>query len=309
MFFKKKYLLAKMMETAGTDPSPDGANAILTRNLKIQFYEGPSTTLDYDRPTLGNYEEIKTAPHAVVSGDVFLSGSGTAGTAPGFSPILRACGLAETVVENTSVDYDPVSDSFESVALYFFADGQLHIILDAKGTFTLNFTKSEIPYISFTCTGLYKTPVAAETVTPAPANFGTPIPFNKANTPVSKIGGASYPMESFTLDMSNQVVHRDLPGSESIKITDRAPSGSTVIEAPAIGTHDFFTDVESHNGATTQAVEIQQGTTAGNICTVSAPKVQLSGLEYQDSDGITAYALSTLFIPDAGDDEISISFT
>ena len=42
-----------------------------------------------------------------VTFEVEMAGSGTAGTAPAFGPLLKACGNSETIVTDTSVTYAP----------------------------------------------------------------------------------------------------------------------------------------------------------------------------------------------------------
>jgi hypothetical protein len=80
---------------------------------------------------------------------VELAGSGTAGTAPAYGSILKACGFSETIVASTSVTYAPVSSSFSSVTIYYNVDGVRHKLTGCRGTFTLNGTVGDIPYIEF----------------------------------------------------------------------------------------------------------------------------------------------------------------
>lgn len=99
LFFRKKTLLAKTESSYGVDPTPTGAaNAILTKNLQIQLMQGNTVNRDVDRPTLGNDLTYHVAPYTKLSFEVELAGSGAAGTAPAYAPLLKACGFAETVI-------------------------------------------------------------------------------------------------------------------------------------------------------------------------------------------------------------------
>lgn len=99
LYFRKKTLLAKAESTYGVDPTPTGAsNAILTKNLQIQLMQGNTVNRDVDRPTLGNDLTYHVAPYTKLTFDVEMAGAGTAGVAPAYAPLLKACGLAETVV-------------------------------------------------------------------------------------------------------------------------------------------------------------------------------------------------------------------
>ena len=138
---RKRLLLAKTEDTYGTDSTPTGsANAILVRNLEIVPLQSDIVQRELIRPYLGNYEQLLANTRVQVTFEVELAGSGTAGTAPAYGPVLKACGLAETLVATTSATYAPVSTSFSSVTLYFLQDAIRHIVTGARGTFRLNGT-------------------------------------------------------------------------------------------------------------------------------------------------------------------------
>lgn len=306
MFFRKKVLLAKVETTYATDATPAATDAIQTKNLSIQPYGGPTVTRDFDRSTLGAQQQINTAPMVSVSFDVEIAGSGTAGDAPAWGACLRACGFLETVDAGVDVTYSPVSTAFKSATLKFHLDGQLHTVLGARGNVSFSISRGQIPVMSFTFTGLYSRPTTGS-ITPDYSDFIAPVAVTKVNTPTFDIFSTSVIAESFSVDMGNNVVHRNLIGSDQVFITDRNATGQMVIEAPAIGTKNWFTDVESHAGVTDGAVQIIHGTTAGNIVQFDGPKVQLSSIEVADSDGLVVYNMATIWAPDAGDDEVSIT--
>ncbi|MCP4595760.1 phage tail tube protein [Neptuniibacter sp.] len=306
MLSRKKILLAKVESTYGTDATPAAADAILTKNLDITPYDGNTVQRDLVRPTLGNEEAINVAPNVKVSFEVEIAGSGAAGTAPAWGSVLRACGFSETVNAGTDVQYQPVSSSFESASLHYEQDGQIHKVLGCRGSVSFDLSSGGIPVMKFSFTGLYAKPVTGSLTADLSA-FQVPLPVTKANTPTYTIHGYSAIANSFSVDMSNNVVHRNQIGHEEISITDRSPSGQMVIDAPTLTDKDMFALVESHNGITTDAVQVVHGTVAGNIVQIDAPKVQLSGISGTDLDGQYAYQLNTSFIPDAGDDEIVIT--
>src|SRR3546814_9208609 len=98
MLFRKKIILAKLETTSGTDPTPTGsANSILTHDLDLKTFQGNKAALNYDRPYLGADKQIYTGPYSMLTFGVDLAGAGTAGTAPAYGPLLRACGFAEII--------------------------------------------------------------------------------------------------------------------------------------------------------------------------------------------------------------------
>lgn len=306
MLTRKKTLLAKTESTYGVDAAPVAADAILTKGLSVTPYDGNKVTRELDTNTLGNDIEMNTAPNVKVSFDVELTGSGAAGTAPAWGDVLRACGFAETVNAGVDVSYKPVSDSFESITLHFEQDGQIHKVLGARGSMNIEMSAGQLPMMKFTFTGLYAQPVAG-TLTADFSAFQVPLPVTEANTPVYNVHGYDAVASSMTLDLANDVKHRNLVNQESVIIVDRAPSGQFVIDAPTLADKNMFALVESHNGVTTGAVQIQHGTAAGNIVQLDAPAVQLSNISHSDLDGQFAYQLDARYIPAAGDDELVIT--
>lgn len=305
---KKKILLVKPEVEYGVDPAPDGSNAIVTKNLSISPYEGNMVSRDVDRDSLGNDLEFNTAPYVKITFGVELAASGVAGTAPGWGAILRACGFSETVTPDTDVVYQPVSESFESVALYYHLDGQLHKGTGARGTVKFDLKAGSMPEMQFEFTCRWHAP---EVVAVPPVvntdEFKTPLPVNSVNTTLS-IAGYMANAESVDVDIANTVPFRDVIGSQQVMITDRAPAGAMTIEAPDLGTKDFFDASTSHSGVTLHALSVVHGKVAGQIVELDAPKVQLSGISPSDSDGILTYSMNTRLIPtDAGDDEFVLT--
>ena len=207
-----------------------------------------------------------------------------------------------------NVGYKPVSEAFESATIYFNNSGVLHKATGCRGTFSLNCEVGQIPVISFTLTGIYNAP----TDTAAPAvtysNQATPAIFKAGNTvAVSILGYDSACVQSLSFDLANDVLYRELVGCDkSVTITNRAPSGSAVIEAPTIAQKDYFTIA---NNDQTGLVSFQHGTVAGNIVTLLAPIVDIGNPTYSDQDGIQMLNLPYVAIPSsAGNDEVTLTF-
>ena len=95
---RKRLILAETESTYGTDPSPDGADAVLVRDLNITPQQSDVVNRDLVRPYLGASEQLLANTRVECTFSVELAGSGTAGTAPRFGKVLKACALAETVV-------------------------------------------------------------------------------------------------------------------------------------------------------------------------------------------------------------------
>jgi len=313
MLFRNKTLLAKLEDTYGNDPTPTGTDAVLTSDLQIEPYAGPVVSRNLDRSTLGGETQINTSPQVQVSFNVEIAGSGTAGTAPAYAAVLKACGFSEadSSPTGTSKIYTPLSSTWPSVTFYFYHDGQRHKILGARGNMSLSLTRGEIPRFTFTFIGQYDTPTVASPSGVDVDDYTAPVPVTNTNTPTYTLGGspvADLTAESLTIDMGNNIVPRNIINADEIHLTDRNVTGSTVVEAVLTSTKDWFTDaVESHTTINTQALQLIHGTTSGNIVQLDAPAVQLSTVAQNDSDGILVYSFGMNFTPSSGNDELTIT--
>lgn len=98
MLGRKKVLLAKIETTYGVDAGDTGAlNAILVRNLEVIPLDAEIVNRDLLRPFLGAQDQLIAAQKVQVTCEVELQGAGTAGSAAPYGPMLRGCGLSETL--------------------------------------------------------------------------------------------------------------------------------------------------------------------------------------------------------------------
>lgn len=311
MLYRKKRILAKIESTYGTDPTPDGTNAILTRNCDIpEPYGGSRVSRNLDREVLGNDEEINVDPRVQISFEVELAGSGAAGDAAAYAPLLRACGFAETLTPSTSAEYELVSTFDDSVTIYYIMDGNEHQVTGCRGNVTFEFPRGQLPFMRFTFWGRYATPVTAGSYTIDTSGFVAPLPVNESNTSMT-FDAYTPTAESLSIDLQNNVVPRNIMNFDEVIITDRAPQGQVAFEMPAVATKDMFSDyLESHSGVNTGALQLVHGGTAGNIVTLDAPKFQLGNVRVQDSDGVAVATADLRLIPtDTGNDEFKLTLT
>ncbi|WP_322994053.1 phage tail tube protein [Castellaniella sp.] len=305
-YWRKLAALAKIETDYGADALPTGAaNAIQFSEVTLTPMAGEEARRDLMAAHFGNQGVMLVGDYVELKFSVELAGSGAAGTAPAYGMLLRACGLAETIVADTSVAYEPASSDLEATTLYANLDGVNHKMLGARGTFTLNLTPKQIPRIAFSLRGLLG-PVADAPLPAANyAAYQTPLPVTTANTPVHTLHGYAAIAESYEMDIANTVEVRNLIGEDSIQISDRQSTGTMVVEATSLATKDWFAVARA---GTKGALALQHGTVAGNIVEIAAPKVQIGRPTYGQTQGITNLSLPLLFTPDAGDDEYVFTF-
>jgi len=309
--YRKRTVLIKAESTYGTDSSPAGSDACQVRNLEVTPVQSDIVSRDLIRPYLGASPQLIANNRVQVTFEVEYSGSGTAGTAPRYGSLLKACGFSETVVASTSVTYAPVSTSFSSVTMYYSTDGVRHKVTGARGTYSLNLTANQIPVINFTMTGQYVAPTDTADPTPTFTNQATPKIFNDTNTTAFTLfSETDLPLQSCQLDIGNEVVYRELINSDKeVLIVNRSGSGTLMIEMPTLASHDFFADSVA---STTGNLSIVHGTTGGNIVTLAsaANAISLGAPAYSEDSGIVMLNLPFTLVPGtSGNDEFTLAYT
>lgn len=305
MLSRKKVLLAKIETTYGTDPTPTAAdNAILAIDPDIKEDFSP-----FDRnihlSTLSNKPSLIGMQLSNLTFKVELGGSGTAGTAPNLGALLRACGMSETIVSGTSVTYKPTSSNQESATLYFYVDGRLHEVNGAVGSWKLSCPPGGIATIDFNFSGKYVAAINAAIVTgtydPDPPQCKScSFTYNSKTTLIAR---------NVELDIANTLAQRPnlnaSTGLEGFFISGRKPKMVVDVESTVETSYDFRGDVMTNQ----REVSWQVGSTAGNICTITIPKFNITSPEYADGDGIVVDKLTGECTVNSADDEIELVFT
>lgn len=379
LYTRNAVLLAKIETTEGTDPTPTGAaNAVLCSELSVSPLEGSTVDLAYIRPYFGKSPSLRVEDFVTISLTCDLAGTATAGTAAPWGPLIRACGMSETLLSSgntgtatasttssitlaagaSAVDnvyvgasitmagqtrtisayngttkiatvsklfspaptagaytislnatYTPVSSAFESVTLYFNQNGVRHKATGCRGNVSYDLTSNQRPTLKFTFTGIYNAVADASETGVVFSNWQVPVAVNSINSSALIQGkqadgsATGVQLMSFTMDMGNAVTHRMLVGSENVVLTDRQAQGSVSIEATTVAFNDWWSQVRA---STKSPFLIENGTAAGNTCSIFLPNAQLTDPKYSDSDGIVMLDQSILALPLVGNDEVRL---
>lgn len=303
---QKLAMLAKLETVYGTDSVPTGAaNAILAREVEVTPLTIERQARDLYRPFLGNSTDVIGAFSGRLAFKVEMAGSGTAGTAPNWGPLHRACGFAQVVTAGVSTVYTPVSNSFESLSTYFNMDGVLHKFTGVRGNLGLQASYRQAPLWQYSFIGMFVpvTDLALPAVTLT--GWADPLAFNFENTPGFTLHGVSgLGLREFSFDLANAVTFRNLVGSRGVRITDRKPVGSLEFSAELMAVKNWFDVVRNATGG---ALQLDHGTTAGNRVSISAPALQLTDAAYTDFEGEKMLRCSSKFMPVSGNDELTIT--
>lgn len=307
MLTNKAVILAKVETTYGTDAAPLPANAILCSVPKL------SPIVDHlernnIKPYMGKLAGVNVGRGLKIEFDTEVRGSGTAGTAPDFGVLFRGCNFTETIVASTSVAYDPNSatTNAESLTIYFYIDGILHKLMGARGSWKLNAKSGGYASITWSFTGLFAGPADTAIVSPT---YTAVVPAAYVAAQLA-IGGYTPVFESLSIDCGGEVVpHPDAnhaTGNREFFIKDRPITGSIDPDMTLVAANDWWAKMAA---STLQAFTSRIGSVAGNICTITGPKVSFGALGYGDRNGIMTVSVPLTFSPDGGNDEIKLSFT
>jgi hypothetical protein len=306
---RKRTILIKAESVYGTDAVPTGATDALTvRSIDVSPIDADLVSRDLIRSYLGNSTQLLANIRVQCNFEVELAGSGTAGTAPRWGPAMLACGTAATTAASTSVTYAPVSASFGSASIYYFADGIRHAVLGWRGTFEIKGDVGQIPTIAFSGTGTYA--AITDQVVGAVTYGGQadPLIFAQGNTTAFSLFSHSGCLSSFSFAMNNEIQYRELIGcAKEVLITDRKPGGQVMIESVPIATKDYFTIA---TGTTTGNLTFTHGTTAGNRAVFTSPQTDITNPSYGDMNGVIMLNLPYVALPTtAGNNEFSLALT
>ncbi|WP_321944732.1 phage tail tube protein [Burkholderia cenocepacia] len=303
---RNSVVLAALQTAVGTPAVPKSAtDAILVSNPSAKAISAEYTGRDLVRPYFGSSEQLPAGAHAELDFEVEVAGSGSAGVAPAWGRLLVACNFVETVTDKVDVKYRPVSTAVQTpLTLYYYLDGLLHKLTDARGTVSWDFTVKQIPKMKFHFMGVYN-PVV-DSPLPADTDFSKFLRPKLASTEATTwaMHGYTGPLQALSLDLANSLTWAALIGYEGAEINDRQPTGKITMQLGSVAEKNWWQSVKD---ATTGALTITQGNVPGNIVQFDAPKVQLTDPSYSDQDKKVMLDATLTVSPALGNDELVIT--
>lgn len=307
LLVRNEVVLCEIESTYNTDPSPTGAEAVAFQDVSyshdgLRMIERPIVQQGLDMK-----KRIYGGSLATITLTCELKGSGAAGTAPEYGPLLRSCGLDETIVASTSVTYAPVSSSLESCTIYYFEEGKRYIMTGCRGNAEFSIETGGVPLVTFTMTGHRSDPTDNTAPTPT---YDSTDPTALVNIPFT-VGGSTFAINAYSLNLNNEVVQPPslaaVDGYGEIFITQRDPGGSMDPESVLVATDSIIADFTAGTSAALSLGSI--GGTAGNIVDLDLPVVYYVDVSSGDREGIRTNEVSYNAAVSAGDDELSLVFT
>lgn len=273
------------------------------------------TPQNYISTSLSQFAQLPGKKFFEIEFTLPLKGSGTAGTenAP-LGAALEASGTLVTVTPGTSCIYNrvssPASSSYygpgKSCTIKFYEDGILYTAAGCMFDASLDIEAGKPVGVKFKGRGKYSAVTDASFPTVTPLTNDPPV----VKTASFAIHSYSAVIQKLSIEINNGVQMRDdVNSADSLlgfMITDPKITGSIDPERELVATHDWWGRLAA---GTLGTMTIQIGSTAGNIITITAPKVQYTGLTPGNRGGIATLEAKLSFARNSGDDEIVIAFT
>lgn len=278
-------VLAKVESTKGTDPTLAATDAVLTRRVVAPALD--METSAREMATSGDVPE----PHHIgkyrygFSLTWELRGSGTVDTAPDESPLLQACGLAETVNASTNVTYAPDAgnDKTATVELYL-DDNHAFQGLYGVGALSMSAEVGQPVEVTAELRCLYVEPT--NTASPGSESYSSQQPPTFVAGSFTFDSGA-FNLRSWSLDFGAKIADKTALGGTGgyagFKLTGFDPSGSFVVELDSEADKNWFADAI---GANVGAIDMTVGDTAGNQWDIDLANVKIESVEFGEADGL-----------------------
>lgn len=180
----------------------------------------------------------------------------------------------------------------------------VHSFTYAKGKVAFEVSSGNLLMAKFSYMGLVQRYEDAAFPTYDLAPWVDPLPVNYANTRSLIINGyADTVMDKIAIDLGNELVHLDCPGTDRIFIKDRAAKGSVTIWSPLQSEIDFYAAVKT---GTTSTLAFTHGP-IGNQISFFCKTVQLLNPSDSEKDGIQMLTLELNIMPyGTGNNELAV---
>lgn len=316
-YTRKTAVLARLESAYGAEPEENwtSSDVVLVRNATFRIARDTEPR-ELLRPYLGGSEHMVAARRSELEFEVEFAASGVAGTPPAWGRLLRACGMSETIVAGSRVEYLPVSGGFESLTLRFNVDGMRYASRGARGSAKFLCNAYKIPVIQFKFWGFDTWAAEGNSFGATGYNYAAwqrPEVISDSNSGDIRLGGGLVggapsggtllPSQGLEVDLSNKLSHIKMLGGEAVDIVERDVMGKmTVALSPA----DEVAWRSEINANALTSVGFNFGTATGRRVHLHAPSVQRVDPQMRDYEGRALMETELRCLPVEGNDELRV---
>lgn len=317
-FMRNTVVSAKLEQLYGDgvgDNNWTGADALLVSNASFRrTRDVVPRELIYGY--LGGSEHLTAARRCEIAFDVEMAPSGVPGVAPPWGRLLQACGMAESVVDDTSVHYMPISADFPSLVIRYAIDGVQHFCRGARGTVTFKLAAYETPRLAFTFTGFDHNAIVAARPNANFAAWQRPEVIMDSNSADIRLGaelngdlinqnvGTTLTSQGIEITLGNTVTHQKLLGGERVIISARETSARMTVQLSPEDEVQWRRDMNAN--VLTSLAFATGALDGGRRMIVYLPQVQRIDPQVVDLDGSVMFSTELRVLPKTGNDEMRL---
>jgi hypothetical protein len=288
---KRQQLGIKTEGTEGSVETLGVGDYVLAENVSFK----PDIEMverNFARATLDSLSSVAGKRKGEVTFSLPVKGTGTPQTpyAP-FGACLLAAGCSETVVGGNSVVYVPISDmvaNYSSPAktctVEFLLDGLRTHLTGCIANVKFRGKAGQFAYMDVSLKGVYEQPTDSALVSPT---YLSTVEQIVQSSSFSFDGITTFVVDSFEIDFGNEVVERpnvrSASGLGGFLLTGRKPVGSIDPELTLVATYNFLS---KQVAAVPGILSFVVGTGTGQKLSFSMPKVQITGVDLGERNGI-----------------------
>lgn len=335
-------LAAKCESTAGTDAVPTAAdNAIKVYGLEFSPL-GKSSSLERSSRLAAHWSgqgSVSGVRAGTVRCSFYLHGSGSAGAAPSWAPLLLACGFQQDITAATSALFKPVStiatgawsatsdkSGWCPVSVYVWSGStsggstcKLYKFTGCAGTASFSGEYGKPVKATVDLQGVYSTPTITTLPSGTIADEPTPVSLTNQTFTVSTDGVTFHEpvLTKFEVSMGSRVSLKERVGTTTgFTYADhygRNPTLRLTVEEPETftpaGGFDWWSAWENGTSLTTDTYAVFLSGGSGNNVQLRFPAFTVNAVSRSGGDGISTYNLTATLDADTastGDDEFTI---
>lgn len=298
-------LTAKLEPVGGgvvvPSPTEDAFEVANTNHTPMETDKAKSEVI---RPYFGAKQEMNTTWWSSIEFTIEVALSGLKGKAPKYERFLRACGTAMVVTADTSVEFTPITDNPELITIHYSKDGELHQLVNARGSVSFDGKFNELLKLRFKFVGKAQPVTDQIKAMPTYETLADKLIFRDGEATATVFGLDDMGIESVSLDLANDLQKFQVLGVSESMIVERSPSLKLVVMARKMADVNWYDKAINNK---TGAIKLVFGNKPGSILQLDMPKVAVNGLGDTDKNGVRMLEISGTVLPVAGNDELKIT--
>lgn len=301
-------LIREKIETVpGTAVVTAATDALLARNVTFRHLEADYQQRDFVVGREGAQGEDLYSIHAGAEYDIEAAPPVTAGQPPLYAHLLRSSGMAMVDDAGDTV-FTPLSPSavIPSCTMQMRNGVIQQVVSGVRGSFSFTAEVKRKPFFRFDRRGRFVDPIAHVQEAHDFTDWTRALTCTPENMFAFTLGGTTLSVRSFNFTDGRQPAVDRYMNVEGTTLGPRRFTGRMTVKWPAFADKNLLALIKA---GTTEPLVWTLGKVAGEILTVSGPKVQIKWAGEQEIDGDLGVNLDLIFQPDAGDDEVEIRWS